>query len=119
MDIGSYRLKSKAYMILCVAAFLLSSCGSIRTVTSSNGSIGYDLYRNKTYCEKTTRIYSGVAYDFCRFNAAQKGSYTNYLETGFFLFDIALFSPVLDTVLLPVTIYQQATYGSIKVYEPR
>ncbi len=104
---------------LLSTSLLLAACGSMKTVTKSNFEIGYDLYKNDTKCTSTTRIYSGVTYDFCRFHAENTGSSNNVLVSAFYVFDIAFFSPIADTALLPLTIYQQVSYGNPDVHVPR
>ncbi len=96
----------------------LCACSSIKTVTKSNEDIGFDLYRNKSKCDFSTRIYSGVSYNFCRLNAKPK-RYYNGVTGPWLLADMLLFAPIVDTVLLPVTITQQVLYGNPKVYKPR
>ena len=102
------------YLWLTFLVITISSCGSFTTVPKSNGEISSNLKRHDSNCESIPRIYSGVSYDFCRFNAKPKEYSNNLFMTGFIL-DIALFSPIMDTVLLPVTIYQQVKHGSVEV----
>jgi uncharacterized protein YceK len=106
-------------VLILIFAFYLSACGSLRTVTKSNFEIGYDLYKNRTKCESTTRVYSGVTYDFCRFNSEPKGSTYNGFIYGAFFLDLIFISPIVDTMLLPVTIYQQTKYGNPEVFTPK
>ncbi len=107
-------MRLKIIVMLCLIAHM-SGCGSLRTVVASNEDIARDLKRNKTHCSVSTRIYSGVTYDFCRFNAEPQGSYYNNFIAAYFILDIALLSPVVDTVLLPVSIPQQIIYGNPKI----
>ena len=106
-------------VLLFMSVLFLASCGSMKTVTSSNHEIGSDLQRNKTKCESTTRVYSGVTYDFCRFHANESGLSYNEIILSFYLFDMVIFSPIVDTLLLPVTIYQQVSYGNSEVYRSK
>jgi uncharacterized protein YceK len=104
----------KVFFILFLSYHLVA-CGSLKTVTASNYKIAYDLKRHKTHCSVSTRIYSGVVYDFCRINAKPQGTYVNGVESMFFIIDIFLLSPVMDTILLPITIPQQIIYGNPKI----
>ncbi|EPA98341.1 Protein of unknown function (DUF1375) [Pseudomonas sp. G5(2012)] len=72
----------------------------------------HGLRRQKTYCQSIPRVYSGLAYDFCVLNAPPD-------PTGIYvplvLVDLVL-TGVLDTVVLPYTIYRQGTDGNISIY---
>lgn len=106
-------------VVTILTACSLSGCGTLRTVVKSNGEIGYDLRRNKTNCSSIPRVYSGTTYNFCRLHAEPKGNYYNYFTGTWLILDMCLFSPFTDTVVLPVTIYQQATRGNAKVNKNR
>lgn len=101
----------KRQLVLSVY-LLLSGCGTINTAFRDDAVSRQHLKDSKTYCDVVPRVYSGVAYDFCRFNGApvERGPGVPLL-----LFDFP-FSGVLDTVLLPYTIYQQNKHGSIELY---
>ena len=105
--------------ISCVVVLLtisqLIGCGSLRTVVASNQDIAYSLKKHDSYCKASTRIYSGVTYDFCRFNAKPKAGTINGVKSVAFIFDIGFFAPIMDTVLLPVTIPQQIIYGNPQI----
>ncbi len=102
-------------LVILLLVFILSGCGSFRTVVASNEKIASDLKRNKTYCSVSTRVYSGVTYDFCRFHAKPKAGTVNGIKTSVFVIDMILLSPVFDTVLLPITITQQVLYGNPEI----
>lgn len=102
-------------VILALAVAGTSGCGSLRTVVASNQDIGRDLRLNQTYCSATTRVYSGVTYNFCRFHAEPQGGFINLLKSYGFFVDTLVLSPIADTVLLPVTIPQQIIYGNPQV----
>lgn len=96
------------------------SCGTMYTVPHNNQSIASDLNTHRTYCSGIPRIYSGVAYNFCRLNA-DPGAANSRSDRGYFwktrahpLFDMVP-SLVLDTVALPVTCFQQAAWGSVYI----
>lgn len=106
-------------LILGFLVLVVSGCGTIKTVPRSDYAINSDLNRNKTKCKTVPRVYSGVKYDFCRFHAEPDyQTIVNLGGTPFYLFDMLLFSPAADTVMLPVTIYQQVTRGTLKLEKP-
>lgn len=111
-------LTLKTFAILVIAA-QLHGCSSIKTVTSSNERIGFDLYRNKSKCEYSTRIYSGVSYNYCLLNAKSSGSTYNGFKAALIITDLLYFSLIADTLLLPVSITQQILYGNPKAYKPK
>ncbi|OLF53187.1 YceK/YidQ family lipoprotein [Pseudomonas chlororaphis] len=102
-----------AYVLLPV--LLLAGCGTIDTVFRADSVASEKLKERKSYCGGVPRIYSGVTYDFCSLHAPvpENGRTTiGPASTQSMLIDIA-FSSVLDTLLLPYTIYQQQADGSL------
>ncbi len=101
--------------VMLIAAVLLSGCGTVQTVVRSDQATAKSLKDEKTYCGAVPRIYSGVTYDFCLMHAEVKDGVDtfdyNNANPGV-LIDAAA-SGVLDTLLLPYTIYKQHTDGSI------
>ncbi|MGE7955998.1 YceK/YidQ family lipoprotein [Pseudomonas sp. NPDC089530] len=101
--------------ILLLPALLLAGCGTIDTVFREDSVASEKLKERKSYCGGVPRIYSGVTYDFCSLHAPvpENGrTSTGPASTYGMLIDIAL-SSVFDTLLLPYTIYQQQTDGSL------
>ncbi|MGY2288878.1 YceK/YidQ family lipoprotein [Pseudomonas sp. SDO528_S397] len=94
---------------VCVA---LSGCGSLNTVLRDDVAATRELRRHKTYCQSIPRVYSGVAFDFCLLNAAP--DYTGVL-VPLVLVDITA-SGIVDTVVLPYTLYRQNAEGNIGIY---
>jgi uncharacterized protein YceK len=97
---------------LGVAALLLSGCGTVNSVIRKDGDTARELRLIKTYCQSIPRVYSGVAFDFCSLHAAPDPT---GILIPFVLLDIAV-SGVADTVVLPYTIYRQASDGNISIY---
>lgn len=97
------------------AVLVLSGCGTIITVFQADNVTKYKLKKVETKCELVTRIYSGLAYDFCilRGKPSQAALWLVPLPE-LILIDIAL-SSALDTALLPYTIYEQIQRGSIYI----
>lgn len=97
--------------------FILQGCGTVQTVFQDDYSINKNLIKNETKCKSISRVYSGVSYDFCRFHAEPELGVTGP-GTNLYLFDILFFSPVLDTILLPITIFHQINYGNLELSNP-
>ncbi|MBX9408327.1 YceK/YidQ family lipoprotein [Pseudomonas baetica] len=102
---------------LMLAAMLLTGCGTVQTVVLSDKSSTEQLKTKKTYCGAVPRIYSGVTYDFCMLHAEKPEDVDafNYDNASFGLLVDAAASGILDTLLLPYTIYKQQADGSIVV----
>ncbi|MGV8920507.1 MAG: YceK/YidQ family lipoprotein [Pseudomonas sp.] len=104
-------------LIAVIATTLLSGCGTVNTTFRDDSVAKQDLRDYKTYCNAVPRIYSGVVYDFCSLHAPLPADNRPHQGSNapLLLVDLAL-SGVVDTVVLPYTIYQQSTYGSINIY---
>jgi uncharacterized protein YceK len=94
-----------------------TACSTFKTMAPTNGqiNISHDGYDSK--CNKIPRVYSGVAYNFCRLNSEPNTSGYDGLA-GFgvpIIFLDTVCSAVADTVALPYTIYTQVNNGNIKV----
>ena len=100
-----------------LTALMLVGCGTVQTVVRSDQAAAAYLRENKSHCGAVPRIYSGVTYDFCLLHAERPDDVDafNYKNaTPGVLVDAAA-SGVLDTLLLPYTIYKQQADGSIIV----
>ncbi|MFJ2488688.1 YceK/YidQ family lipoprotein [Pseudomonas sp. NPDC087639] len=102
----------KKAVTLGAFSWVLSGCGSALTVLQDDADVARDMRKQKTYCQSISRIYSGLAYDFCVLNAPPDPS--GYL-VPFVLLDLPL-SGAFDTVVLPYTIYRQVTEGHLSIY---
>ncbi|MGF6487922.1 YceK/YidQ family lipoprotein [Pseudomonas frederiksbergensis] len=105
--------------VMLLAAMILTGCGTFQTVVRSDEAAAKSLKEQKTYCGAVPRIYSGVTYDFCSLHAPPGPGIDEYKYnngTPFVLIDLVI-SGVLDTMLLPYTIYRQQADGSIIVAE--
>ncbi|MFW9081413.1 YceK/YidQ family lipoprotein [Pseudomonas sp. P2757] len=98
-----------------LAAMMLAGCGTVQTVVRSDQTAVDDLKEKKTYCGAVPRIYSGLTYDFCLLHAErpQPVDTFNFNNATPAVFFDAAASGVLDTLLLPYTIYKQNADGSI------
>ncbi|MFJ2359961.1 YceK/YidQ family lipoprotein [Pseudomonas fluorescens] len=102
----------KNAVTLSTYAWLLSGCGTAASVMQMDADVARDMRKQKTYCQSIPRIYSGLAFDFCVLHAPPDPS---GVLVPFVLLDLPL-SGVLDTVVLPYTIYRQASDGSLGIY---
>ena len=102
---------------LMLSAVLLTGCGTVQTVAFSDKFSVDQLKTEKTYCGAVPRIYSGATYDFCMLHAEKPDDVDafNYNNASFGLVVDAAVSGVLDTFLLPYTIYKQQADGSIVI----
>ncbi|MGE1155883.1 YceK/YidQ family lipoprotein [Pseudomonas kitaguniensis] len=102
----------KMTVALLLASLAVSGCGTTNTVLRDDMAATHLLRQQKTYCQSVPRVYSGVAFDFCVLNAP--------LTSADFLLPVVLLdiaaSGIVDTVLLPYTIYRQNQDGSIEIY---
>ncbi len=106
---------------LLLAAIVLSTtaCGTIDTVFREDAVASQKLKNLRSHCESVPRIYSGVVYDFCSLNGepntnkSLENSQINWVP--WIAVDFAL-SGVLDTLVLPYTVYRQNRDGSIEIF---
>jgi uncharacterized protein YceK len=112
--------------LLATFLSLLTGCGTINTVFRDDVVAGINLKNSGTYCSTIPRIYSGTVYDFCLLNGEPKMqndepdtpiSPTKRRQAQVVpgaLLDLPV-STVLDTLVLPYTIYRQNTDGSLVI----
>ncbi|WP_339466711.1 YceK/YidQ family lipoprotein [Pseudomonas sp. EA_65y_Pfl2_P74] len=102
---------------LMLVAMLLTGCGTVQTVVLSDKSATEQLKTKKTYCGAVPRIYSGVTYDLCMLHAEKPEDVDafSHNNASFGLLVDAAASGILDTLLLPYTIYKQQADGGIVV----
>ncbi|MHA3737891.1 YceK/YidQ family lipoprotein [Pseudomonas sp. Eth.TT006] len=100
-----------------LAASMLAGCGTIQTVALSDKASVDQLKAKRTYCGAVPRIYSGVTYDFCMLHAEKPDDVDafNYNNPSLGLVVDGAVSGVLDTLLLPYTIYKQSADGSLEI----
>ncbi|WP_242209050.1 MULTISPECIES: YceK/YidQ family lipoprotein [unclassified Pseudomonas] len=102
---------------MMLAALMLGGCGTVQTVVRGDKEAADSLREEKTYCGAVPRIYSGVTYDFCMMHAELRDGVDafDYNNANFGMLIDAAASGVLDTFLLPYTIYRQHADGSIVI----
>ena len=108
--------------ILLLAAIVLSTtaCGTLDTVFREDAVASQKLKDLRSHCESVPRIYSGVVYDFCSLNGEPNGKKSledqQIASVPWIAIDFAL-SGVLDTLVLPYTVYRQNRDGSIEIFQ--
>ncbi|MCS4248193.1 MULTISPECIES: YceK/YidQ family lipoprotein [unclassified Pseudomonas] len=111
-------------VLLVAAVLLLSGCGTINTVFRPDAVASQNLKDSRSHCENVPRIYSGVIYGFCTLNGEPRPEKSlkdqSVLDSAGNAFPViaieAVASGVLDTLVLPYTIYRQSKDGSIEIY---
>lgn len=112
-------------VIWLIAILALVGCGTINTVFRPDAVASQNLKNSRSHCENVPRIYSGVMYGFCTLNGEPKPerslndpSLSNSSGNALPIIAIEfLGSGVLDTLVLPYTIYRQNKDGSIEIYQ--
>ena len=91
----------------------LEGCGTLRTVAEGDATTRGNLTQVSSPCESIPRIYSGTGYNICMMRGKPSKA-SLWLSPGpeWILIDTVL-SGALDTVVLPYTLYTQATQGNI------
>jgi len=116
---------NRGTQVLLVATLLmLCGCGTINTVFRPDAVASQNLKDSRSYCENIPRIYSGVIYGFCTLNgepAPEKSlkdrTLSDHEGNAFPIIAIEFIgSSVLDTLVLPYTIYRQNKDGSIEIF---
>lgn len=116
---------SRGYNILGgLILLLVSGCGTVNTVFRPDAVTSQNLKESRSNCENVPRIYSGVIYGFCTLNGEPKPD-KSVKDAGvvssegslwpIFAIDFVA-SGVLDTLVLPYTVYRQSKDGSIEIY---
>lgn len=110
--LGGQTLTIKKAVTFGAISLALTGCGTVATVLQDDAQAAQGLRRQKSYCQSIPRIYSGLAYDFCVLHAPPDPT---GILVPLILVDLAL-SGVLDTVVLPYTVYRQGMDGNIRIY---
>lgn len=98
---------------MVVAAGALVGCGTVNTVLREDDVTRQNLREVKSFCNAVPRVYSGVVYDFCRLHAEPSMGISGSGPVMFVIVDMGL-SGLLDTLVLPYTVYRQNRDGSIE-----
>ncbi|QIL88892.1 YceK/YidQ family lipoprotein [Microbulbifer harenosus] len=106
-------MKYASFLSCALGSLLLSGCGTVTTLTSTDQEIATNLNKQKSSCISMPRVYSGVAYNMCKLNSNGSSIYFTPL-VGVYLID-SVFSAATDTVALPYTIYTQSQQGNLDI----
>ncbi|AZF40664.1 hypothetical protein C4J87_0475 [Pseudomonas sp. R1-43-08] len=101
--------------VLLGISLLLGGCGTATTVLRGDDVTVRELRGKKTYCQSVSRIYSGVAYDLCVLHgppSSAGGLSLNGIPWA--ILDVPV-SGVLDTLVLPYTLYRQNADGNLEL----
>ncbi|MFN3354549.1 MAG: YceK/YidQ family lipoprotein [Pseudomonas sp.] len=90
-------------------------CGTVTTVLQEDRATVQSLKAKKTYCQSVPRVYSGVAYGLCALHAPPNSGSGLWLNSVPWAFIDVPLSGVLDTLVLPYTVYQQNVEGSLEL----
>lgn len=112
LRVSRINSKFRSALIYSIALMLLG-CGTINTVVRDDAVARRNLSQVKSPCEIIPRIYSGVSYDMCvlRGKPSRTALWVGAIPE-LMLVDLAL-SAILDTVVLPYTVYEQMNAGPI------
>jgi len=103
-------------VLIVVLSLFITGCGTINTVVREDAVTERNLKELNSYCETIPRVYSGASYDFCTLYGPPASGYGQN-NTSLFYYYISDFvvSGLLDTLLLPYTIYRQTKDGNIYI----
>jgi uncharacterized protein YceK len=94
---------------------LMGGCGTATTVLRGDDVTVRELRGKKTYCQSVSRIYSGVAYDLCVLHGPPNSTGGLSLNgIPWAVLDVPV-SGVLDTLILPYTLYRQNAEGNLEL----
>ncbi|MBN2979055.1 hypothetical protein BFW88_02005 [Pseudomonas fluorescens] len=109
------RTEIVGLLVVGWVSLFASGCGTVTTAMREDTATVQSLKAKKTYCESVPRIYSGVAYNLCVLHAPpNSGAGLSLNDVPWAFIDVPL-SGVLDTLILPYTIYRQNADGSIEL----
>lgn len=104
-------------VVFVILAVCVTGCGTFRTTGLDEPRIEIGTKTKKSLCTQIPHVYSGVFHNFCWMHREANPNYSSIRTTGdlpLIVVDTVL-SGMMDTILLPYSIYQQAELGSIKV----
>ncbi len=101
------------YLALIVISFFLQGCSTVHTISHAESG----LVMKGSYCHSIERMYSGVQYNWCKLHGEPKKAAATASTKGDFEYVgiDTLFSLLADTLVLPYTIFKQASSEPISV----
>jgi len=106
-------------VLLAAIALSTAGCGTINTVFREDAVASQNLKDLRSHCENVPRVYSGVVYDFCSLNGepnSNKSMENQQIASVPWVAIDFVTSGILDTLVLPYTIYRQNKDGSIEIF---
>lgn len=109
-------------LLILACLTMTTGCGSFMTLLpGSENRLQRIGFSERTYCKSIPRVYSGVSYDVCTvfigppapIGTERDAERAKRFFPGYMM-DIAL-SLVVDTLVLPYTIYRQYKDGNIAI----
>ncbi|QSB40237.1 YceK/YidQ family lipoprotein [Pseudomonas hygromyciniae] len=111
---------SRTSKVLLLACLLVAGgCSTVNTVFRPDAVASQNLKALRSNCENVPRIYSGVISGFCSLNGEPNGSRSMNDQAINDIPSVAvdfMASGVLDTLMLPYTVYRQHRDGSIEIF---
>lgn len=103
-------------VLIVVLSLFITGCGTINTVVREDAVTSHHLKELNSNCESIPRVYSGASYDFCTLYGPPAPGYgrNDSSLVAHYIADF-VFSGLLDTLLLPYTIYRQTRDGNIYI----
>lgn len=102
-------------VLIGVLSLLIAGCGTVNTVVRGDTVTRRNL-KEISYCKTIPRVYSGVSYDLCALYGPPGPGYSwAGGNSAVALITDLVFCGILDTVVLPYTIYRQSRDGSIYI----
>ena len=109
------KATSVSLMALLGITSVMAGCGTVNTAIRGDSVAVRELKAKKTYCQSVPRVYSGVSYDLCVLHAPPRSAGGLSLnDVPWPYLDVAV-SGVMDTLILPYTIYRQSADGSLEL----
>lgn len=104
------------FVLISIIFLLLAGCGTVNTTFRGDAVTSRNLKKYRTHCTSVPRIYSGVAYDYCVLYGEPAAIPSSQFQHAVpaVVSDFP-FSAVLDTFVLPYTIFLQFKNGSISI----
>ncbi len=105
------------FAVLILFTVFVVGCGTLKTTALDEPRIEIGTKSKRSLCSSIPHVYSGVFHNFCWLHRETNPNHSAIRSTGdlpIIAVDTVL-SGLMDTILLPYSIYKQAEEGSIKV----
>lgn len=105
------------FAVLILFTVFVVGCGTLKTTALDEPRIEIGTKSKRSLCSSIPHVYSGVFHNFCWLHREANSNYPALSSSGdapIIVVDTVL-SGIMDTILLPYSIYKQVNEGSIKV----